>query len=323
MKDIQIKIWPEIEGVIPSIIPWQNILEKSNELFLDFTDCVSVHSSSLTQLLIKCIKIIESDNFTRRWKSHEKRIHSTFSKVIKLNFFNILDNYSPVESLFRNKSFSNYNERPLIEFDEFGNKVTSFPIYCIDFNSETNRRDSLTRFRLWLRDSLYTYFESYDFNLSQLILILNEIAKNTADHTNGNGFIGIDIKNSNDGNLLKLSFTIGDLGIGINRNIKEQLPIEQIKRYRYWDLTQTYMFALRDYSTTKKNSRFNKGLGMSIITNGSKKIGINLSVYDAKSRGVITRIKNLSHANVRENFFNIGRPVGFYYFGELIAKRVI
>ncbi|MBI9082975.1 MAG: hypothetical protein JEZ11_05210 [Desulfobacterales bacterium] len=322
MKDLIIKVWPEIQGYLPAILPWQNIKEKKQSIFIDFTNCVSVDSSGLALLLIRCIKLIESDKKKRKWKSHDINMNDAFRKVIDLNFFNILNEYNPSEMLFVDKEFKKYHNNVVVSVDEFGIETISIPIHCINFKKHLRRRDGLKDFREWIRDNLDRYATDYNINLNQIMLILNEIAKNTADHTLGDGFIGLDIKTDRSKEIIKIEFAIGDLGVGINNNIKDTLPDNMIKRFAFWDLTQTYLFALKEYATTKTDSNFNKGIGMNIITSGAKNVGLELSVFDAKSRGLLNEIKKLSHKNVRENFFNIGRPVGFYYFGKIKANKV-
>jgi len=105
-------------------------------------------------------------------------------------------------------------------------------------------------------------------------------------------------------------------------NVKNHLPEEQLKRYEFWDLTQTYRFALSRGNTTKPDSINNKGMGMSLILDGAKEIGLELSVFDAESRGLLTEIESLTHSELRKNFYNIGRNIGFYYHGKLKAKKI-
>ncbi len=322
MKSIQIKIWPEIEGYIPLLIPWQNIENKNQDVFIDFSNCTSAYSSSLAPLLIRFIKLIRDSDNNKTWETHNQLISETFNKIICLNFFNILDKYAPNNGLFWDKSFSDFSENKIINIENNGNEIHSFPIQLINFQEVTNRRDKLKNLRDWIYQILNPYYEEYDFNLSQLTLILNEIVKNSADHTNENAFIGMDIIFSYDKSVIEIIFSIGDLGEGINMHIKNNLPEDKLKRYKYWDLTQTYRSALSKGFTTKMESLNNKGIGMSIILTGSYKIDLNLSIFDAESRGLISKIKSLTHGEIRKNFYSIGKPVGFYYYGKLMAKKI-
>ena len=185
-----------------------------------------------------------------------------------------------------------------------------------------NRRKALISFKEWLNENLKPYYKNYDFNLPQVILVINEIAKNSADHTDDNAFLGLDIFFNDKEKFIKICFSIGDIGKGINQNIKDNLPENMKERLKYWDLTQMYRVALKRGFTTKQNFHENKGMGMSIILDGAKGIELDLSVFDAKSRGVLSNIHSLSHSEIRKNFFYIGNFVGFYYYGELKAKKI-
>ena len=70
MKKLHLKIWPQIEGLLPVILPWQNIDIKENNIFIDFTNCDSVYSSSLTILLIRLIKLIKNEPIEDILKIH-------------------------------------------------------------------------------------------------------------------------------------------------------------------------------------------------------------------------------------------------------------
>ena len=319
MKKLHIKIWPEIEGYLPVILPWQKIENRENTLFIDFTNCSKVRASGLNILLIRMIKLLQKNN--RNWETSNSVSNPNIDKVVKLNFFHFLEDYQ-LNSIFKQENTA-YNANPLVESDSFGNEIHSFPVYCIRINDYIEkRRDILKDFKKWIYLLLEQYYNDYDFNISQLVLILNEIVKNSADHTSDNAFIGIDILFNNDKSKIKLLFSIGDLGKGININVKDNLPVDITERLDYWDLTQTYRAALSRGFTTKNKSIDNKGIGMSIILDGSKQMGLKLSVFDAESRGILSNIESLSHQEIRKHFYDIGNPVGFYYLGELNANKI-
>ena len=62
MKDIIIKIWPQIINYIPALIPIQNIEKRDNSIFLDFTNCTEVNSSGLNIFLIQLLKTLNGKN---------------------------------------------------------------------------------------------------------------------------------------------------------------------------------------------------------------------------------------------------------------------
>ncbi len=321
MKRSQIKIWPEIDGLLPIITPWQNVENRDNDVFIDFSNCQSVYSSNLVLLLIRIIKLLVYKKNNRKWESHDEIVSNTFKNIIDLNFFNILELYETNISMFWNKEFSKRSEQIIVHKNKYNNEIHSFPIYHVEIDSFNERREVLNSFRRNFNKLLAPYYDNYNFNLSQLTLILNEILKNSADHTDSNAFLGIDIEFINEKEI-EILIGVGDLGVGINMNIKNHLPEDQLKRYEFWDLTQTYRYALSKGGTTKMDSINNKGMGMSIILDGARELGMNLSVFDAESRGLLTKIKSLSHSDIRRNFYNTGRTVGFYYHGSLKAKKI-
>ena len=302
------------------IVPWQNVENKPNNVFIDFSDCQFIYSSYLVLLLIRIIKILSNNTHKREWHSHHKLINETYGNIIYLNFFHILDIYGTNSNLFWNKEFSNEYKNKIIHTSSCNNIIHSFPLYFIEINNCINRRDILSNARKHIINMLTPYYDEFKFNLSQLTLIINEILKNTADHTKSNAFFGLDVEFID--NEIIIRFGIGDLGIGINMSIKNHLPEDMINRYAFWDLTQTYRYALSKGGTTKIDSIDNKGMGMSIIINAAKELGMDLSIFDADSRGLLTNIKSLTHSDIRKNFYNTGKQVGFYYYGTLKAKRI-
>lgn len=250
------------------------------------------------------------------WNTNDNNEVPLLNTISSLNFFKIINRYATHNPLFQNK----YHEElaPPITKEEI-----SFPIYEIDYNKYEIRRKALHDLKSWVYDNLYMYYDDYDFILPQLASIINEIAKNGADHTTHNAYIGMDVSINHPNNTIKISFSIGDLGIGINQNIRNHASDDIKKRLDNWDLTQTYREALSPGFTTKKESKDNKGMGMSLILDGAQGMNLNLSVFDANSRGILNLISTLVHSEIRKNFFNIGKDTGFFYFGEIEAKKII
>ncbi len=318
MKDIGVKIWPELLGYSSVLIPFPKIGNRENSVFLDFSNCKEVNASGLTLFLIQLLKLITSDQDNRSWYKDEEDNVQLIEKITNLNFFELLSRYSKNGSLFQSNLSNKANSNLAVTTDN----TLSLPIYIIDFKNFDKRRMALNSLKEWVYNNLTTYYSKYDFILPQLISIINEIAKNSADHTLDNAFLGIDIIELIPDKKIKICFSIGDLGVGINDNIKNHLPKQHEKRYDYWDLTQTYRLALTPGFTTKEYSKENKGLGMSLIIDGAAGIDLSLSLFDANSRAILSNISSLTHEGLRKNFINIGREVGFFYYGELTANII-
>ncbi len=323
MKSIQIKIWPEIEAYLPAIIPFQKIQEeKRNDINIDFSNTSSVNSSGLCLLLIGLLKLI-TESKDRKWNANNSLNSEINDKLNQLGLFEIMESYVPIQNLFWEKISSNHKNIPVDHKTIDGNKILSFPIYRLEYSSTVSRRDCIQQFKDWLFETLDPIFKEYKFPRHHFIAILNELAKNGADHTTSNAFLGLDLVFIDNGAKVKICFSFGDLGPGINENVKRHLKTddEYKSRVKHLSLSDAYHYALSPGKTTRPASKDNKGIGMSIIFDVARAINLQLSVFDANSRGVLNKAKDRTHIELRKIFYNTGNDVGFYYYGELIAKK--
>jgi len=323
MKKIQLKIWPEITDYLPALIPFGNIGNRLNDIYIDLSSCHEVNSSGLNILLMRILRIIKFDKRKRSWISDITNKNQMLLKIIGLNFFNILRDYNKQLSIFSPiKKDESYLD-PLQQSNPNATIIMSYPLFLIDYKNYDERRNSIRHFREWLYSTLITYYDEYDFNFTQLIAVLTEMAKNSADHTDDNAFFGLDIIINERDKRLKLLFSFCDLGIGIKRNIQKHLEKKIFeKRDKHWGIAETYYSALQPGITTKPSSIDNKGFGMSIILDGAKGIDLRLSVFDASSRGILSDINERSHSEIRKNFYYLGKDIGFFYYGEINAEGI-
>lgn len=324
MKKIQLKIWPEITDYLPALIPFKNIGNRLNDIYIDLSNCHDVNSSGLNILLMRVLRIIKFDTRKRSWISDITNKNQILSKITGLNFFNILHDYNEQLSIFSPIKKDESCSDPLQQSNSNAKIIMSYPLFLIDYrNYDENRRKAIRYFREWLYSTLITYYDEYDFNFTQLIAVLTEMAKNSADHTDDNAFFGLDIVINERDKRLRLLFSFCDLGIGIKRNIQEHLEKRIYeKRYKHWGIAETYYRALQPGITTKPSSIDNKGFGMSIILDGAKGIDLRLSVFDVASRGILSDINERSHSEIRKNFYYTGKDIGFFYFGEMNAEGI-
>jgi hypothetical protein len=329
-KNIIIKIWPELIYYIPATIPYSSINSKSNigkNILLDFNNCKEVNSSGLNILLIQILKLMQNKSYNRPWLANPDITSSVIQKIVKLGFFNKLNTYSNISDIFWDQSLNQISNEPVIEYLNPSERIKSFPLLSQEINKNypNNRRKYLSFIRAWIYKNFFNYSEKYDLNIINLINVLTEIVKNTADHTNSDAFMGIDVIENVNNEYIKIYFSIGDLGEGINNHIKYAFSLENpiSKRPRHWDLTNTYMWAFTSGNTTKIDSKENKGIGMSSIITSSKGVPLELSIFDANSRGIISNLiaNSYTHKTTRAQFYSIDKPVGFYYFGEIHAKN--
>jgi hypothetical protein len=336
-KNILLKIWPEIVDYIPATIPFSNLgvtSDKGRNLLLDFDNCRKVNSSGANILLIQLLKLMRMKEYERPWEFFPIQETSAIITLSKLGLFAKLNQYRPAMDLFWDSKYNSANDNGIVEDLNSGEIQQSYPIFSIKIDNEKSaaRREVLLgQLRSWFYENFFSLSQEFTFNFANLVNIVTEIGKNTADHTDSDLFLGIDVIKDKAGNYAKIHFSIGDLGIGINNNIKANYQesrynkrIQSTKdRRAHWDLTYAYLWALTTGNTTKVSSKANKGLGMASIIESSKKIPMELSIFDAQSRGLLSSLDSnqLSHKRVRKNFHTIGKAVGFYYYGEIFATK--
>lgn len=334
-KNILLKVWPDLTDYIPATVPFSGINSKATKgkyLLLDFDNCKNVNSSGLNILLIQLLKLLTIEAYQRPWEFYPLKETNAIDKIHKLGLFNKLNKYSPVTDLFWHPKFNVVNENEVVEDLNSGEVIKSYPIFSLKIKSgESNRREALLgELRSWCYERLFPVSQEYNFNFPNLINIITEIGKNTSDHTDSDLFLGLDVIHDKAGNYVKIHFSIGDIGKGITIHVKDHYekilkksPEEKKDRLAHWDLTFSYLFALTTGNTTKVTSKANKGLGMASIMESSSKVPMDLSVFDAQSRGILSNLdaNNLSHKKIRKNFHAVGKPVGFFYYGEIIAMK--
>jgi len=317
-RRIQVKVWPEITSVLPAIIPIERIaITKLNPIDIDLSNVHKVDSAGLNILLVSLIKITQRT--ANQWDSIRPTKNDIDKLLGDLNFYSILIKNMPNHNLFW--QFESINRKPFSIVGVNENHLF-FPIYELDYSATTDRRDVVDFFKQYLIQNLIHLHDKYEFDLNVLIQVLVEIAKNGADHTVENAYFGLDIYEYDYSLVLKFSF--GDLGIGINKTVRNYMRNDSAFKVKaeHLALTDSYHFALGEGNTTKPNSGVNRGIGMSTIYSLSKQLNANLSVYDANSRGFLSMSTDATHVELRKIFYNIGFNVGFCYYGEIeIVKK--
>jgi hypothetical protein len=187
----------------------------------------------------------------------------------------------------------------------------------IDFINSINRRKKIKEFKTVLFSRLLKYQKV--INIMPLITIFFELAKNSADHADDNAIFGLDVFETE--YMIKINFLYGDFGIGIKQNIQNYLKCRNDPRWSHLSLSEAYHIACQKGFTSKPESGRNFGLGLSIIIEIAKSYNINLSVFDASSRCVLSKIDITSHKYLRKKIFNFSRSNPFCYFGTMEAKK--
>jgi len=330
-KPQQIKIWPEIISYIPALIHIKTDVKKVDRIIVDFSNCWQLDASGLNILLGSLLTMKASVHYQDAiWEIPTSSMKLTIKNdLILLGFFSHFKERlpeSPDLNLFGNEieDVSYESLKPRIQEVGTGAVVYSYPLYKLDFGKYDDRREAfnevLADFKGWLRN-IFNSFKEYNITKNELLLILKEIIKNSADHTEDNAYFAIDIREEKLGpqkKKMEINFSFMDFGKGIYRTIWDFISEElKQKRIPKRSITEAYHKALQMGFSTKTGSKNNMGLGMSIITEGAKGIDLNLSVFDAQSRGVLTSIQGNSHAEIRRHFFDTGSSVNFFYYGRI------
>ncbi|MEO7489020.1 MAG: hypothetical protein ABIU77_18050 [Ferruginibacter sp.] len=318
MRHMHIKIWPETVSYLPAFIPFEKIdYTKSNPINIDFSNTVAVTSSGLTLVLLEILKVISKSN-TKKWLYEEPIANDIALLINEIGLPSLLQKKLKFQTLFSLEWNKNPKEINLIQDDR---SVIHFPIYEFDYSNKSieEKREAVNDFREYLFEKLKFLFDDYKFKINKLIQIFTEMAKNSADHSENNAYFGLDIFIHK--SFFSIQFAFADMGIGINKNVRsyflENPELQKAQRAKHLGLVETYHFALSPGKSTKPNSKINRGIGMTIILDVSKDLNINLSVFDAASRGILSKIEKVSHDDLRKIFYAMNKEVGFYYYGEL------
>jgi hypothetical protein len=253
------------------------------------------------------------------WETDNIANNPILQTVIDLGFFAHINKYCTNASFLLSETNS---VGPFFVTENrfyYGRIVKSYPIIRIDFTNYSNeRRAAMKIFKKELHNQLVDLSKSYKIHANQLTSMFFEMAKNSADHTPGDAFFGMDVVNIIETNKIEIHFVFGDLGNGIKQHIQEHLPVEiKTKRGPKWSLYESYYFALKHGYTSAPRSEQNRGLGMSIILDGAKGINMSLSVFDAGSRGLLSSINELTHEELRRRFIPFNKDDVFYYYGSI------
>jgi hypothetical protein len=318
-KPTKIKVWPELVDFLPSLpafredTPTPDGIQAPVEV--DFGSVRAVSSSGLTVFLLRLLRFLRGRSAPLLQHDCSPEI---LGELIRLQTFTHL---SAIAGTLQNDLY--LNEAKENVGPDLSDRILSFPVYRISFAVHPDRRQSLHEFRAWLSKQFLPLVRTHSIQANGLIMILGEIAKNTADHTTSDALFGMDIV-ALDQTTARFTFVFGDLGEGIKKHIEQHLPPEYCERRAHMSLYEAYRLALTPGYTSNRETGLNAGQGMSIIIDCANDLGLHLSVFDASSRGLLNNFHNIekpSHAAVRRIFHSVGHDVGFFYFGEAYLKR--
>jgi hypothetical protein len=318
-KPIRLKIWPELISYNPLLFRLPAKASRKNTLLVDFSRCKEIDTPALALLLVRILRIIHlSDDQT------PVLIEPPIQKQLEnhlwdLNFQQVIAQHNA--AIRAKPQHPDLFERPICTAPRsvaVGNDPhlgVMYPLHFLNMTGSADRRQEVKALEDWLVE-IFSHL-SCRKNLNQLVIILREMAKNTADHTSGIAALGIEKRLQANGNQV-LKFSYSDTGPGIHQSLWSQWADDaKIKRLRHQGVAESYRMALKEGFSTKSGNGINLGLGMSLIMQGSIRLGVDLSVFDADSRGLLTNLRETTHSEIRKNFFHLSTNMGFAYHGVL------
>lgn len=173
------------------------------------------------------------------------------------------------------------------------------------------------------RTKLKAFFKEHggwSINQSQLILMLTEMIKNTLDHTEHSALLGITLELRN-GLPWSLKFSYCEQGLGLSRTLRKkisEMPHLQSRgaKASFADLIH---WALKAGNSTKKGNGINYGIGLTIITQSARLLGMTLCMIDAQSLFSLDQLPaDPAHGSLRRAFSKVTGQGCFTYTGSKI-----
>lgn len=317
-KPLQLKAWPELLDFLPALhaLPSKGDDDIEELVDVDFSSVRLISSTGLCVFLLRLIPFLGRHRVARLKIGCSQE---QLAALDRLGVFRIVQfSKGPTQVELLPDEQETVAPCALVKTEH-----VSVPVFRLTF-PRGDRRALLKDFKRWLMVEASKIITGYDLEPNGFVMLVGEIAKNAADHANADALFGMDLVRCANSEA-KLTFCFGDLGKGIKEHVQRALPADEARRRQpHWSLYESYRFALKSGNTTSTRE-INKGHGMSIIIDCANDLNIHLSVFDAKSRGLLNNFNetvNPSHAGVRRIFHNVGHDVGFFYFGETVLKTL-
>jgi len=326
-----IKIWPYLDDISQAIIPYSDkYLNNKWVVNLNFSEVQRINSSVIAITLTKLVSILAGKHYSFKLIVPENKSVENFLQ--DSGFFAIIGNYlnfsNAIGNLFEKVEIPDIRKdtKKRFLFDEKANiRTTSFPIFHLKYNPN-DERESVDKFSNWLDNNVLSVLDNYNVKTDILYSVLTEIAKNSQDHTANDAFWGIDIienLNTKSGEFL---FSCSDMGKGISKTIRKFLrenPQDDLRpdAWKHLSFTDCYKWAFTLGNSSSKKPK-NRGIGMTMIIDGTNNLNMDISIWDAESMMLIPKSlyffpESFNHEELRKKVFNTGNKVGFYYYGRL------
>lgn len=306
----------------PAIYP-RNVNKKTtNPVIIDFSACQAISSHGCCLLLQRLLRLKQVYDIPRSLNTVPSNLRPAVNAI---GFFALLPDAGARtgRSMLDQLSFdlSQNPENSIKASSKTASETRiSFPIKKIPLSQYQQRRVAVDQFIEHLVREMDPIDNEYETYLPDFIQIIWEIARNAADHADGDAYFGLDIDQGENGSILRFALT--DQGPGIFKTVsKYQLEKHGVERYRKRGLCESYNLAVQLGYTTKPRSGINHGLGLNQICEGSRQIGMSLTILDAQSIGSVERLSSMTVRALRSQFRDVGVKIGFAYTGILPLKK--
>ncbi|PCJ20775.1 MAG: hypothetical protein COA96_15715 [SAR86 cluster bacterium] len=197
-------------------------------------------------------------------------------------------------------------------------------------HAHANRQEALIAFSNQLK-STFQLDSPRSFNHEHMITILIELAKNTLDHSNGIGILGIRI-HSGAMNNRKIRITYCDTGEGICLHVRKFLSSNNasalnISEQRLVKKGSAIDFLQKAFTagfSSKGGNKTNYGMGLTLVTQGAFGCGFEVWLRDANSIIDLSGMKNShTHTDMREasSATTAAKVLLFNFEKEIVNER--
>lgn len=228
---------------------------------------------------------------------------AVLSELQSLNFTNILSQYFNV-SITRNLPGEKFN--PVIRHaSNFALRSTELISICHNSTDPKYRRKQIDSHLTATREQLINKLHIEPKKIGNLLYILQELMKNTADHSVEDAILTFELTES--AGIKVLNFAYVEFGNGIKKSIDEYLDrrissSEKRTRKGSSDISEIYRLAFQSGFTTKSTA-VNLGKGLHRVASYIRSMNMDMQVFDASSIGNIAIIgPNPTHSRTRLAF---------------------
>jgi len=286
---------------------------KASQINVDLTSLESIDIVALVVFIARLRIFLESVDAqsVRVELPTSPKVLSFLSRLGALNWFENLNKLQHGPDLFETTEEKQENEASRYELLLTDPPRVKQALWLLNASSSKSRQDWIVYFRRELRGLLDSQAEC-DFGREQLYIIVTELVKNTIDHSGKDAYLGLELlMDESDRRILRMQFVFCELGDGISSSIRRYLGSLQGETHEHAELKRLAMkgaiadllrLAFKPDFTTKPESGVNFGVGLNLILQGARGVGMSCMLLDSHSAVNLSSLDSklpLSHTSVR------------------------